>query len=722
MFSGSGHQISGGTFYNVGGDVNLQTHQHLTIQDHRPVSQLEDGRISGSHRPLMIGDNGPYWMAGAGLGADGQTAESQHELAGVVRNTHRVMAATSVPYDATSRRRISGIPSSDVQNTPSVASSSSFPHTEPLPPIPNPLSRHSTTHPHPPSDRTRTRVDFPVGVDHQPTGPGHSAAALDDNRLEGGHLTQYRQAFRLPPMPTTQGGTFFSANNVNTAENIIHNHCHGETGIHILHRAVALEALYDSADSFPQPKCHPETRIKLLDDLYQWATQNNPAQPICWLHGPAGAGKSAVMQTMCKKLKSTNRLGGAFFFKRGHATRGDSRALFVTLAYQLALNNNRELNPLISQIVEHDPSIVGRSMDAQLRQLIIEPCKSLKDSVAPILLVDGLDECNTHDAQVEVLHLIGRVVCQHPNIFRIIIASRPEAHIRDSLEEPSFGGILRFFNVEQSFDDVQTFLCDEFARIQREHKHTMEGVPAPWPSVDILKGLVRKSSGYFVYASTVVKFVDDKYFHPIDRLRAVVELSQTPSEVPFAALDQLYIQILSGVPPQFRLTLGDILQGCVLLWNTLTSDEIEKLLELRPGVVHLILHGLHSVIDVTGAVYAYHASFWDFLQDPQRSSIFHLKLENRMNVTHAVIRTLSSHHGNLLHVPYSLIAKYCPHDVFSHEIDVAHLIACLESIPPSAELVPLICGVNPDYLFPGYDDYNGESNSTKVLAYLKVRA
>jgi hypothetical protein len=107
MFSGSGHQISGGTFYNVGGDVNIQTRpplmiqdhqtQHLTIQDHRPVSQLEDGHIPGSHRPL-IRDNGPYWMAGAGLGADGQSAESQHKLAGVVRNTRRGMAATSAPY------------------------------------------------------------------------------------------------------------------------------------------------------------------------------------------------------------------------------------------------------------------------------------------------------------------------------------------------------------------------------------------------------------------------------------------------------------------------------------------------------------------------------------------------------------------------------------------------------------------------------------------------
>ncbi|KAJ7819035.1 hypothetical protein B0H14DRAFT_2372824, partial [Mycena olivaceomarginata] len=182
-----------------------------------------------------------------------------------------------------------------------------------------------------------------------------------------------------------------------------------------------------------------------------------PTQPICWLHGPAGAGKSAVIQTMCKRLQSMSRLGGAFFFKRGHATRGNSRALFMMLAYQLALNNNHELNPLISQTVEHDPSIVGRSIDTQLHQLIIEPCKSLKDSAAPILLVDGLDECDTHDAQVEVLHLIGCVICQHPNIFRMIIASRPEPHICDSLEEPSFGGILHSVNIEQSFDDVRIF-------------------------------------------------------------------------------------------------------------------------------------------------------------------------------------------------------------------------------------------------------------------------
>ncbi|KAJ7849788.1 hypothetical protein B0H14DRAFT_3667108 [Mycena olivaceomarginata] len=251
----------------------------------------------------------------------------------------------------------------------------------------------------------------------------NAVASLDDDRLEEGwHSTQYREAFHLPPMPSTQGATFFSANNVNTAQNIIYRH--GESGIHILHRAVALEALYDSAESFMQPRCHPDTRKELLDDLYRWAIQNDPTQPICWLHGPAGAGKSAVMQT----LQS-----------------------FFSMAWTSA-----------------------------------------------------------------TLTMLNSRYCQ------------TGAEIRDSLKMPSFAGILHSVNIEQSFDDVRTFLCDEFARIHQEHKHTMEGVPIPWPSTEILERLVYKSSGYFIYASTVVKFVDDKKFHPIDRLAAIVSLSHTP--------------------------------------------------------------------------------------------------------------------------------------------------------------------------------------------------
>ncbi|KAJ6458979.1 hypothetical protein C8R45DRAFT_1182984 [Mycena sanguinolenta] len=112
----------------------------------------------------------------------------------------------------------------------------------------------------------------------------------------------------------------------------------GETGIHILHRAAALAAIYDSAESFSQPKCHPETRTKMLKDLHKWALSTDPETPILWLYGTAGAGKSAIMQTLAQRLQNAERLGGSFFFKRCHATRGNGKAVFTAIAYQLALN------------------------------------------------------------------------------------------------------------------------------------------------------------------------------------------------------------------------------------------------------------------------------------------------------------------------------------------------------------------------------------------------
>jgi hypothetical protein len=473
------------------------------------------------------------------------------------------------------------------------------------------------------------------------------------------------------------GGTFITADTVN--------HRQGETGINILHRAVALEALYDSADSFPQPRCHPQTCTKMLNGLYNWAIEDHDncaeghdedkenignsdkdesedeseddedeseddeqepdihlCRPICWLHGPAGAGKSAIMQTLCQQLQDVGRLGGAFFFKRGHATRGNPKVLFATLAYQLA-EHNRDLRPLISQIVEDNSSVVARQMEVQLHQLIVEPSQSLLNSSPLILLIDGLDECDTHDSQVEILRLIRITVCLHPNKFRFLIASRPEAHIRETFDHPSFDKILDSINVHQSFMDVKKYLNNQFARIHCEHRHTMADIPAPWPPADIVESLVEKSSGYFVYASTVIRFIDDKNFRPTERLGAVSSLTPTNFEAPFEALDQLYIQILSGVPVQFCSKLLDILQ-CMIIsrfrWNPL---QIDRLLELQTGDTQLILRCLHSVLNIkkNSAISMHHASFLDFLENPQRSSIFHIKLETRMNVAAAVLKALS---------------------------------------------------------------------------------
>ncbi|KAF7371527.1 AAA-16 domain-containing protein [Mycena venus] len=537
---GSGGQEGG--YGGVGEGPNFRaTTMNLAIQNYPPDTRLRP--------PLEPG------------GSEG----AMRDLFGATRNFQREIGARYWPYAGFDPQR----PISDSRASSSTQS---------------PLALNPFSHYAPQLD---PRGNFPPhsGPYQHPI----DQASLDNLLLLPSQNHDFFPTFEYPDLPhstrSIHCGAFITADTIH--------HRPGGTGINILHRAVALEALYDSADSFPQPRCHPETRTKMLNALYNWAIENHddPENPeedegdtdnsdederdtdnsdederdidnsdedveeedyeddnnsediyisrsICWLHGPAGAGKSAIMQTLCQKLQAAGQLGGAFFFKRGHATRGNSKVLFATLAYQLA-EHNHDLKPLISQVVEDSPSLVARHMEVQLLKLIVEPCQSLTNSSPLILLIDGLDECETQKSQAEILQLIGNTVRNHPKAFRFLIASRTEAHIREAFDDSSFDETLDSVNVCQSFEDVKKYFNDQFARISHEHGHIMTDVPTPWPSPDVVDSLVHKSSGYFVYASTVIKFIDDKKFRPMEQLALVLGITSTDSEAPFEALDQL---------------------------------------------------------------------------------------------------------------------------------------------------------------------------------------
>jgi replication-associated recombination protein RarA len=69
----------------------------------------------------------------------------------------------------------------------------------------------------------------------------------------------------------------------------------------------------------------------MLENLYKWLSQSDFDSSVLWLHGPAGAGKSAIAQSFCQKLEAEDRLGASFFFKRGHPSRGNAKKLFQTV-------------------------------------------------------------------------------------------------------------------------------------------------------------------------------------------------------------------------------------------------------------------------------------------------------------------------------------------------------------------------------------------------------
>ncbi|KAJ7899397.1 hypothetical protein B0H13DRAFT_1718133 [Mycena leptocephala] len=386
----------------------------------------------------------------------------------------------------------------------------------------------------------------------------------------------------------------------------------------------------------------PPTTLILEDYEDVHAIQLPPlgkkSSPIVWLHGPAGAGKSAIAQSLCQKLEEEGRLGASFFFKRGHPSRGHAKRLIATIAYQLALHLP-DFNCQISKSVESDPSLVDKSLSIQLQELIVEPCRRSTSAHPLVVVIDGLDECEDKNIQQEILHSIGHAVTKQLGL-QFLVASRPEPHIHEI-----FMGLLNNLhcplNVNQSFEDVRKYLLDEFARIYQEHCATMAMVPEPWPSPEIIHDLGEKSSGYFIYASTIIKFIDDKNFRPTERLLVITGMAEPHFGVPFAALDQLYTQILSQVParPQLLKILTVIAAKIPL-----KAAHIEQLLQLEPGDVQLALHGLHSVIDLPEGheISAHHASFCDFLQDPARAGIFYVGgFQHRTDLSRHILKAFS---------------------------------------------------------------------------------
>ncbi|KAJ7450485.1 hypothetical protein B0H11DRAFT_1822084, partial [Mycena galericulata] len=404
---------------------------------------------------------------------------------------------------------------------------------------------------------------------------------------------------------------------------------YGESGIDTLYRFIAVEALHNSGERFQEPACHPGTRTAILAELDAWSRDTSPTSQLLWLHGSAGAGKSAIAQMFAGDCDTLGRLGASFFFRRGHTKRGTWHNLIATIAYQLA-NSVPELLLPIQQAVENDKPIGGRALTVQFQKLLVEPFSNVTGlQFQPIIVLDGLDECNDHKIQQQILRLFIGAIRVGPFPVRVLICSRPEPHLREVLETPETSGICRHSMLSAdrvAFDDIRTYLRDGFARIHSEYAGRGINLGVPWPAPEILKHLVRQSSGVFIYAATVIRFVDDEYSHPWDRLESVLRLDPHST----APLDDLYTQILSVLPhnQQSLRILHAIWQGTLNRYKSIDPEAIDMLLGLRSGTCRLALRGLNSLLCIpavrtgwanTQRVTYLHASFGDYISHPHRS-------------------------------------------------------------------------------------------------------
>ena len=409
---------------------------------------------------------------------------------------------------------------------------------------------------------------------------------------------------------------------------------------------VSLGALHDSAERSPAPNCHPDTRMAVRQIILNWirsdSTSESPVSYFFWLYGPAGAGKTSILQAiaefLCSQCGSNQNFGGSFFFSRGKHGRDQGHFLFSTIAYQLALKVPG-LRQHINRIMELDPTLHTKSMGIQFQTLIVDAFKCLSPlpQRSYLVIIDGLDECHDRKTQQSILQLLCESIKVHKLPLRFLVGSRPESHIRNSFDRESLYTITNRIVLDETFHpgrDIRIFLRDGFAKICADNS-IMSHVEQPWPGEGIIDLLVQRSSGQFIYAATVLKFVGADFCSPRKQLALVL----TPDPAALSDLDQLYTHILSVYPNAVNIVQ---VLGIIIASESKSPEVIEDILGMEEGELKLVLSGLLSLMDGNGerlhkGVISYviphfaHASFLDFLFNPSRSGPFHVNLKESEN-------------------------------------------------------------------------------------------
>ncbi|KAF9558759.1 hypothetical protein CPC08DRAFT_709330 [Agrocybe pediades] len=427
---------------------------------------------------------------------------------------------------------------------------------------------------------------------------------------------------------------------------------------------VAKAALHDSIHNVDPPKCHPNTRVAMIQGIIDWAVGLDPelsGKFILWLKGAAGAGKSAIARSVAERCSDEGLLLGTFFFGARDPTRNHVEKLVATLSSQISIILP-EFRDTVAAIIEDDPLIFDRSIRTQFSTLVIRPLSivlanrpAASIATSRLIIIDGLDECSSIDSQRDLLYTLQEATST-TNLIRFLVCSRPESHLNSAFGLSRMTPILHNIFLDDddyaASKDIRLYLEDRFKQIKEEHVFK-NALPDLWPASEMVDTLVDKSSGQFIYAATVVRYVESPRHRPDQRLNAIFKLRPPFKDLPFTELDALYRLIISKAedPP----TVLDILAFPVL-YEEFEVKVIEAILQLEQGSVEVMLADLHSIITISfGAVEFLHKSLADFLSEPQRAGDFYRDLF-RTQLSHIarVISFFSTYHGQQTDYAFSL--------------------------------------------------------------------
>ena len=376
--------------------------------------------------------------------------------------------------------------------------------------------------------------------------------------------------------------------------------------------------------------------MDILEKIKHWADRQDDKN-IFWLNGLAGTGKSTIARTIAREYYDHNRLGASFFFSSGGGDVSHAGKFFTSIALQLA-DTSPSLRHHICEAIAANSHIANQTLHDQWHQLILQPLLKI-NTFRPslVIVVDALDECyDANDVRI-IVHLFATAPLSRVRL-RVFMTSRPEIPIRHGFyqvpdEHQAF--ILHSISPQIVNHDIFLFFDHQFNILKQEQR-----LAADWPDHQIIKVLVQKAAGLFIWAATAYRFIcEGRYAEK--RLSRLLEGSTSISK-PEKQLDDIYLTVLKSsisrhdeeeeraeVCEALRTTLGTI----VILFSPLSLLSLARLLRMPPQNVGQTLDDLHSILDIPEdqslPIRLHHPSFRDFLLDKERCSDSQLLVDEK---------------------------------------------------------------------------------------------
>lgn len=326
-------------------------------------------------------------------------------------------------------------------------------------------------------------------------------------------------------------------------------------------------------------------------------------------------GKTTIAYSMCDRLDLPNTFMPLInYFCSRQLDTNNASLIVPTLIYRLASLYQSYALKLVP-VLRLKESLLHAAPSLQLEELLAIPWressharKGLRGLRPPIIVIDALDEIAGDGGSVLIQELLRLVKAGDLVGIKFLITSRPQPEIMGACSTISSISIRNLHGMESLEHDVSLYLREALPDVDR-----LEG------GSHALSELARKSDGYFVYASTVVRQVVPKNNRRTarDKLAALSKILTTEG----TQLDALYTQILLEAFPRadsdyFEARLN-ILHVIIAVGGPILVSAIAEFSDTDEDTVFRLVDSLYAVLYYDDGGFAkrvrwHHASFQDY--------------------------------------------------------------------------------------------------------------